>query len=156
MEHPTLTICPVDSENWRGVARLEVAPEQRAFVAEPAYYLALCAYGQLWQPLAVLLDDTVIGFCMWAVDPADGSCWLGGILIDRAHQGQGHGRRAVQAALALLAQQHGHRSFALSYQPANAAAKALYASLGFRETGEVEDDEVVARLALGDVLHPRA
>ena len=36
-------------------------------------------------------------------------------------------------------------SFALSYQPENTAARALYASLGFVETGEQEDDEVVAR-----------
>ena len=34
---------------------------------------------------------------------------------------------------------------ALSYSPENTAARELYASLGFVETGEQEDDEVVAR-----------
>jgi hypothetical protein len=43
--------------------------------------------------------------------------------------------------------EHGHRRFALAYRPDN-PAKALYAALGFRETGEVEDGEVVARLWL--------
>jgi diamine N-acetyltransferase len=39
---------------------------------------------------------------------------------------------------------------ALSYAPDNVAARRLYATLGFRETGEIEDDgaEVVARRAV--------
>ncbi len=37
---------------------------------------------------------------------------------------------------------------ALSYEPENTAAKALYADFGFVETGEMEGDEVVARLPL--------
>lgn len=139
---------PVDSKNWRGVAQLTVSEAQQAFVAAPCYYLALCAYDQLWQPLAVRLDEQVIGFLMWAIDPADGSCWLGGILIDQHHQGQGYGKQAVQATIALLRNQHGYRHFALSYQPANLVAKQLYSALGFVETATWEGDEVVARLAL--------
>jgi diamine N-acetyltransferase len=146
-EHPpSLTLQPVSRENWRAVAQLKVTPEQAVFVAEPCYYLALCCYEDTWHPLAITLDKEVIGFCMWGVDPADASCWLGGLLIDQRYQGRGYGKGAVQAALALLAEQHGHRAFALSYQPGNSVAKKLYESLGFRETGEREDDEVVARL----------
>lgn len=142
-----LTLVPVGARTWRGVASLEVAESQRAFVAEPAYYLALCAYDGLWSPLAVRLGERVIGFMMWAVDPDDGSCWLGGILIDRRHQGRGHGRRAVEAALAMLLREGGHRRFALSYRPDN-PARRLYLGLGFEETAETEGDEVVARLTL--------
>ena len=86
---------------------------------------------------------------MWAVDPDDGACWLGGILIDLAWQRRGIGRHAVGVALELLADRHGHRRFALSYHPDNDAARRTYAGLGFVETGEREDDEVVARLELG-------
>ncbi|HSJ53327.1 MAG TPA: GNAT family N-acetyltransferase [Anaerolineae bacterium] len=32
---------------------------------------------------------------MWAVDPVDDSCWLGGILIDQSYQRKGYGRQAV-------------------------------------------------------------
>ena len=38
---------------------------------------------------------------------------------------------------------------ALSYSSDNTGARALYASLGFRQTGEMEDDEVVARWVCG-------
>ena len=144
-----VSLRPVDQENWRDVARLKVSEAQRDFVAEPAYYLALCAYGNDWQPLAICLDEQVIGFMMWATDPADGSCWLGGIIIDESMQNRGYGSQAVQAAINLLHEQHGYTNFALSYQPANLVGKHVYAKLGFVETEEWEDDEVVARLTRG-------
>lgn len=142
-------VAPVDDRSWRDVCALTVLPEQRAFVAEPAYYLALCCYGTVgWAPLAVFADDVVVGFLMWAVDPDDGAAWLGGILVDAAHQRRGIGGAAVCAAIELLAREHGHRRFALSYQPANRGAAALYRRLGFVEGDEWEGDEVVARLTL--------
>ena len=138
-----ITVRPVDSDNWRDVSALEVTEAQRDFVAEPNFYLALCCY-DTWNPLAIYLSDAVIGFMMWGLE--EGSCWLGGIFIDRRYQGRGYGRRAVQAATEVLTAQTGASDFALSYQPTNEVAKHLYTSVGFVETGEMEDDEVVARL----------
>ena len=141
-----VTVHPVNEDNWRDVSALEVTEAQRAFVAEPTFYLALCCY-DTWNPLAIYLDDAVIGFMMWGVE--EESCWLGGILIDQQHQGRGYGRRAVQAAMEVLEPQTGVSDFALSYQLTNVVAKHLYTSMGFVETGEMEDDEVVARLKVG-------
>jgi diamine N-acetyltransferase len=150
---PQVTLHPVTDDNWRDVAALSVTEAQRQFVAAPTYYLTLCCYGDLWRPLAVYLENEVIGFMMWAEDPSDGSCWLGGIIIDQHHQRRGYGRQAVEAAIALLGDEHGYEDFALSYAPDN-GAKHLYRRLGFRETGEWEDEEMVARLSLQET--PRA
>lgn len=139
-----VTVRPVDANNWREVSALGTTQAQRTFVAEPTFYLALCCY-DTWNPLAIYLGETVIGFMMWGIDD-DESCWLGGILIDQAHQQKGYGRRAVQEALGILNKQTGASEFALSYRPNNAVARQLYTSMGFVETGEMEDDEVVARL----------
>ena len=141
-----VTLRSINRDNWREVARLEVEESQREFVAELSYYLALCSYGELWQPLAVYLDEQIIGFLMWAVDTDDGSCWLGGILIDKKYQRKGYGRQAIQMAIKMLLEGHGYQNFALSYSPDN-PAKHLYHELGFIETDEWEDDEVVARLS---------
>ena len=143
-----VSLRPVNQDNWRNVANLKVSEAQREFVAEPSYYLALCCYGNDWQPLAVYLDENIIGFMMWASDPADGSCWLGGILIDQSMQKRGYGKQAIQTAIRMLNVTYGHRAFALSYQPANHIAKHLYGKLGFIETDEWEDNEIVARLLL--------
>jgi diamine N-acetyltransferase len=145
-----ISLRPVNQDNWRDIAKLEVSETQREFVAEPCYYLALCCYGNDWHPLAICLEEQVIGFMMWAIDPADGSCWLGGILVDQGMQRHGYGRQAVQVAITMLREEYGHRNFALSYQPANLVARNLYSKLGFIETNEWEDDEIVARTSLAD------
>ena len=141
-------IVPVDADNWRAVARLEVLPDQERFIAATTYYLALCTYGGTWKPLAVKENGEVVGFLMWGFDPEEDAAWLGGIVIDRRHQGRGLGRAATREAMRMLHDTQGHTSFALSYQPENVSAKRTYASLGFVETGEVEDGEVVARTSL--------
>jgi diamine N-acetyltransferase len=137
----------VGAGNWRACADLEVAAEQRDFVSPVARYLCLCHYGGVWQPLAVYAGDEVVGFVMWAVDPGDQSGWIGGLVIDQARQRRGYGRATVEALTRRLLETGGCSSCALSYSPSNAAARALYASMGFVETGEIEDDELVARLS---------
>jgi diamine N-acetyltransferase len=146
--HQIVDLRSVTPENWRACADLEVTAEQTAWVAPVTRYLCLCHYGDIWSPLAVYEDDEVAGFAMWAVDPADLSGWIGGLVIDRRRQRRGLGRATVLALAERLRAQHGCRSCALSYSPDNTAARAFYASLGFVETGEMEDDEVVARLRL--------
>jgi len=87
---PVVRLRPVDAGSWRDVAALTVAPGQERFVAAPTYYLALCAYGEVWRPMSMHdVDDRVVGFLMWGIDEEDGSCWLGGVLVDVAQQPHG-------------------------------------------------------------------
>lgn len=148
MADTKISLAPVDKENWRDIAVLEVNEEQAAYVASGSYYLCLCNYDGLWNPLAIQLDDQVIGFMMWAFDEDDNSCWLGGITIDKEFQGKGYGKAAVQTALDMLSREQGCKQFALSYNPDNKAARHLYSTLGFEEKGEMEEDEVIARLVM--------
>jgi diamine N-acetyltransferase len=142
----TVELRAVTAENWRRCAALEVADDQRDFVMPVAHYLCLCHYGGAWRPFAVCDGEEVVGFAMWAVDPQDGSGWIGGLTVDRRHQRRGYARAALQALTAWLRDEQGCPSCALSYTGDNAVARRLYASLGFVETGEIEDDELVARL----------
>jgi diamine N-acetyltransferase len=97
---PSVSLRPVDAGSWRDVAGLTIAPGQDAFVAAATHYLALCAYEDVWNPLAVHDEEgAVIGFLMWGIDDEDGSCWLGGVIVDAAHQGRGVGRAAMVQAL---------------------------------------------------------
>ncbi|HET8663966.1 MAG TPA: GNAT family N-acetyltransferase [Nocardioides sp.] len=145
-----ITLTPVTSENWRDVAAVRATEAQSSWVADVTYYLCLSAYGNVWRSCAVLEGDAVVGHVMWGVDPEDDSHWFGGLVIDRERQGRGLGRATVAALLRFWEQEPAlsgtpYTQAALSVSPDNTAARALYASLGFAETGEMTDDELVMR-----------
>lgn len=144
---------PVTDDNWRALVALEVRPEQQDFVLDVAHYLCMCAYGSVWHPLAVVVDSKVVGFCMWAVDD-DRSRWIGGVVVDVARQRRGIGRALIIALRDRLIAAPGTPNVALSYSPDNTAARALYLDLGFVETGEQADGEVVARWTPHDATGP--
>lgn len=144
MSTPTVTLVPVTADSWRAVARVRATDEQLEWVAEVTYYLCVCAYGDTWHPWTIEADGQVAGFLMWAVDD-DASRWIGGFVVDAAHQHRGIGRAAAAEAVRILSAQPGCTGIALSVDPTNEVARALYRSLGFEETGETEDDELVMR-----------
>jgi diamine N-acetyltransferase len=141
-----VSLAAITDDNWRAVADVAPTDEQRRFVAAlGARYLLLSMRGGRWNSLAVLAGDTVAGHVMWAYDDESGAHWVGGMLVDAAEQGRGIGRAAMLAVvdhLSLL----GAREIRLAYHPENTAAAKLYESIGFRDTGEREDGDIVAAL----------
>ncbi len=138
--------------------KLELAEGQQTFVAPNIYtlaeaYVALTTDHFHPMPYAIYSDGELVG--MIAMCYQRGTAEMGHyemyrFMIDKRHQGKGYGRAALSQAIALLrSQPHGPGShIATSFVPGNDVAKDLYLSLGFVETGEVEDDELVARLEL--------
>lgn len=63
-------------------------------------------------------------------------------------------RIAVVTQLLERAASHGHREAALSYDPQNTLAQSLYSSMGFEETGELVDNETVARRHVKPAMPP--
>ena len=96
---PDVRLTEVDATNWSVIAEVEPRQDQRDFVAPITRYLCLAHYGGEWHPLAIEVDGTIVGHVMWAVDEDDGSTWLGGLVIDAAHQGRGVGKATVAAFL---------------------------------------------------------
>jgi diamine N-acetyltransferase len=141
-------LVPIDAANWRDVAAVVPRPDQKVFVAPTTYYLCLAHYDGEWNPLAVVVGGSVVGHVMWAIDEEDGSTWLGGVVIDSAAQSQGVGRAAVLSFIDRFSSD-GKSNLALSYAPDNTIARHLYSDLGFTETGEMAEDEIVARLRTG-------
>ena len=143
-QHPKVRLVEVDAENWRALTEVKSKPGQERFVASVAWYLCLAHYGDDWHPLAIEGDGSIVGHLMWAIDEEDGSAWLGGLVIDADAQGSGIGHAALVAFLDRFTEDE-HTNAALSYLPDNTIARKLYADLGFVETGEMADEEIVAR-----------
>jgi diamine N-acetyltransferase len=146
--HGTVTLHDVVADDRRDLLDLRVARDQRTFVGPVANYLAICLLDMKWQPLAIRADAELVGFVMWSRSPFDGSYWIGGFQIDRLHQRRGQGRSALIALIEALRAKPGCHEIVLTYLPGNEVARRLYASLGFLESDEMLEDEVVARLGV--------
>lgn len=160
---PEIRLEKLNGDNFWALTKLAVAEGQEDFVASNAFSLAeACAVlseGRFVQPFGIYADDTPVGFAMVGHNafvnedcPASyrDSYYLWRLMIDQRWQGRGYGRQAVAQLLDWV------RSFpdgpaplcAVSYEPSNTAAKALYSSFGFRLNGEWDDDEEIAVLPL--------
>lgn len=154
----------VNGKNVWDILKLTVKENQKNFVADNDIsiieaYTAITANGHAF-PFGIYENETPVGFLMigfdidddWEDAPsiAKGNYNLWRLMIDKACQRRGFGKEAVQLALDFI------RSFPcgkaeycwLSYEPENEAARRLYRSFGFSETGETDGDELIAVLRL--------
>src|SRR5918998_3001120 len=146
----TVTLRPITRDNLWAVVDLKLHPSQEKFVEENVASIANAYVEPTFVPLAVYAGDALVGFAMYGPHPATGAWWVLRLMIDREHQGRGYGRGAMEAVLAMMAERVGCAEVVTSCVPANAVAAGLYASLGFRPTGEVEDGEPPVRLRVAE------
>lgn len=144
----TIELRPITRQNWRACVRLRVATEQEQLVATNAGSLAQAAYEPECVPLAVYDGDTMVGFVMYALDADDNSYWIYRVMIDAQQQRRGYGRAAMERLIEHMRALPGCDAITISYVEHNDAARQLYRSLGFVETGEVIEGEALARLRL--------
>ena len=149
----------VDYKNLWLITRLSVQDSQKEFVATNTESI-LEAYvtitsGAVALPFGLYENDILIGFVMLGYgtlgdgeDPAvaEGNYCLWRLMIDKNYQGQGFGKKAMEAILDYIRTWPcGEAKLCwLSYEPENTMARRLYHSFGFEENGEMCDGEIVA------------
>jgi len=147
---------------WR-LIELEVDESQKNLVATNTQSL-IEAYitvseGGVALPFGIYDGEKPVGFLMIGYGGEEGenvpdiekvSYCLWRLMIDKSCQHRGYGREAVRLALEYMRTKPvGEAEYCyLSYEPENSVAKELYASFGFEETGELDEEELVARLKL--------
>lgn len=141
----------VTADTVRAVCALQVAPDQRGFVAPNAVSIAEAYFEPAAWFRAIRAGDDVVGFAMLydptrAVAPRDpDTCFLWRFMIDARHQRRGYGTAALAQLVDHVATLAGVRTFTTSYVPAPGNASPLYRRHGFVDTGEVDDGEHVMR-----------
>src|ERR1044072_1848667 len=141
----------VTARNWRAVARLKLAPEQKDLVASNLYSIAQSKFDRNARPRAIYAGKELVGFLMYDVWEAKDKTREASIyrfMIDVKHQGRGDGRAALARALDEIKATPGVKKVSIGYMPENAVAKSFYASFGFVEVGADEDGEIEAELSL--------
>ncbi|WP_027626146.1 GNAT family N-acetyltransferase [Clostridium lundense] len=150
----------ITEDNFNDCIKLEPKEEQRSYVASNLLslaeaYVALSNNEGIPMPYAIYNNDVMVGFIMLvyieaAEDTDENTYWVCRLMIDKEYQGKGYGKDAMTKVIELVRTFPYGKALALSlsYEPENIVAKTLYASLGFVETGDIEDGELVAKLTL--------
>ncbi|MBY5163504.1 GNAT family N-acetyltransferase [Salsipaludibacter albus] len=140
---PRVDLVEVTDRNWRDVADVAPRSHQQQFVFPSAARYLLLADRSEWHSLGIVFEGHVVGHVMYATeamdDPADDVDWIGGLVIDRRHQGRGFGSAAARALLDRLVD----REVRLTVHPDNHTAQRMWRSLDFHPTDERDDEEVV-------------
>lgn len=137
---PFLRAVPVTPKLRGALLRLHARPEQEGFVSPPAATLADAEQCPGSEPLALLLGDTVVGYCriersaraLTGREADADALGLRSFQIDAAWQRRGYGNLAMAAILDDLARRYPTaRRLVLMVNCRNAAALALYRRHGF-------------------------
>lgn len=151
-----VTLREITAETVRAVVRLAVAEDQTRFVASNAVSLAQALFAPEAWYRAIYLDDEPVGFVMLSDDslldprPENPEIGVWRFMVDAKHQRRGVGRAALLQVIEHVRRKGRFRKLALSYVPEEGGPEQLYLSLGFRPTGEMDEDEVVMELDLGE------
>lgn len=144
-EQPDVTLRPVGADNWYDVTELKLAAGQEDFIA-PNWYSIIQALFDDDEMRAIYADETLVGFAMWTLDYDEREAFIARLMVDKDHQRKGYGRAAMEILLDDLRDNRDIDEVFISFVPENAGARELYSSLGFEDTGEVDEGELVYKL----------
>jgi diamine N-acetyltransferase len=153
-----VTLVEITYNNLLAIIGLEVAPEQRNYVADNAVSIAEAHFNPGGWYRAVYADDVPVGFVMLfdptvpgaiatdPVEPTDMVLWR--LMLDRRYQRQGLGRRTLDAVRAHIVGLGRFRRLLSSCVPGPDGPEGFYLAYGFRKTGRFWDDGAEAEILL--------
>lgn len=157
-----VTLRKITLENRREVFRLKVADDQCRFVASNLSSVASCyvlaTNGGSPLPFAIYDDEQMVGFVMIVYGItgyeipkiANNNYCILRFMIDVKYQKHGYGREAMEKVLEYIRTLPvGAAQYCwIPYEADNVVAKKLYESFGFRDNGEICENEPVTVLKL--------
>lgn len=142
-----LTISKVNQENFRQCAKLEVADDQKPFVAPNLHTIAWAYVDQNLIPYAICEGETVVGLAAVEFVPENEDYdrhWVPRFMIGEQFQGKGYGRLAMEKIIRMIVGEHPQcERVRLSVVSENSHAIQFYKNIGFVETDEMLEDERV-------------
>lgn len=139
----------ITRDNYEECLCLSVAESQRNFVSSNAHSLAQAyVYYNTSYPFAVYADNMMIGFIMLGYYEAQNCYTIWKFMIDTKYQNQGYGKIALKLGIDYLVERFNVKEVYTAYESNNSVARKLYTSIGFRETGEVDGNDIGMRLVV--------
>ena len=140
-----VTLKCITEDNFLDAFHLKLRKDQEEFVSHPIRSLAQAyVYRNQCQPFGIYQDEEMVGYVMviYDYDVPEYDIWH--MMIDEARQGMGYGKEALKRVLEYIATKPFGESnrVVLTCNQQNIPGLRLYRSLGFQETGNVDEDEI--------------
>jgi diamine N-acetyltransferase len=146
-----LTLKKVDESNFIECFNLSLGNGQDKFVSHPVRSLAQAyVYYNQCTPFAIYKDNTVIGYVMVIYDYDEETYNIWHMMIDEKYQGKGYGTEVMKLCIDYIKSKPFGKSnvIILTCNMNNSHAIHIYEKLGFKDTGERDDDEIVMKLVV--------
>lgn len=150
-----INLKPINKENIDEIIVLKVGKQQEGFVSTVAESLAQAVvYKDTAFPFAIYEDETPVGFIMLGYYEKKHYYTLWKLLIDEKYQNKGYGQAALKLGIEYLKDNFKADRVFVGVVPDNKAAKRLYSSFGFVETGVIEDGMIEMCYETGVLKYP--
>ncbi|MEG0592849.1 MAG: GNAT family N-acetyltransferase [Coprobacillus sp.] len=128
----------ISQNNNEDILNLKIKPSQESYIETIAQCLKESEELSLWKPVGIYNDNILIGFAMFGLwnENNEERVWLDRFLIDYRFQGQGLGKKALDAIVKYIMNLYHCKSVYLSLYQDNNVAYHLYKSYGFIELDE--------------------
>ena len=139
----------IEESNFIECFNLKLKVEQERFVSHPIRSLAQAyVYYNQCTPFAIYKDSTMVGYVMVIYDYDEETYNIWHMMIDEKYQCKGYGAIAVELCIDYIKLMPFGKSneVILTCNKENSHAIYIYKKLGFKATGEVDEDEVTMKL----------
>ncbi|HHP0970900.1 TPA: GNAT family N-acetyltransferase [Bacillus anthracis] len=140
----------IDKNNWEETIKLSVKEEQQTFIASNLYSIAEVQFLDNFYAKGIYLEEKMVGFTMFGIDPEDNNYWIYRLMIDENFQGKGIGKQAIYLVIDEI-RRNNNANFSrimIGYAPENLTAKFAYKKAGFIETELSSWGEQLAKYSL--------
>ena len=145
---PKVTLREITQETVNSILALEVADNQKGFVATNARSLAQAHFSDNAWYRAIYSDDTPVGFVMLYIDTDKHEYFLWRFMIDKNYQKKDYGLEAMKLVIDHVRSLPEAKKFDLSFVPGDGDPSGFYAKVGFVETDQWEGTEKIMLLKL--------
>ena len=141
-----LSLREITKETVKSILALKVAEGQEDLVGDNGNSLAQALFDEKAWYRGIYAGEEPVGFAMLSIDREKPEFYLWRFMIDAGHQSKGYGKRAIELIVEEVSSQPEAKELTLHVMDLPHSAVSFYEALGFKLTGEKDDDELVMSL----------
>ena len=146
-----LKLRKIDESNFIECFNLRLGEGQDRFVSHPIRSLAQAyVYYNQCTPFGIYSNDTIVGYVMVIYDYDEETYNIWHMMIDEKYQGKGYGSIAIKLCIDYIKSKPfgSSNDVILTCNIDNSIAIHIYEKIGFKDTGERDDNELVMKLVV--------